>query len=308
MTRTDLNVLAVDDDMINLKLLKSMLLKSGHVKEVVEAKNGSDAIGILKSRDDIDLILLDIIMPVMGGIEMLKVVRADDSLQQLPIIVLTTDETKKGEVPPVAVPVTEKKESGHFYAGAGIVYNRVYSTGSGWFDDSVLTQDQTAGLTGIIGYEYNEYIGIEGRVSSAFWERDYSDATIWSIFLKPQYRFWENDRASDAYNDAYFTLYGLIGFGNSYVEGSSGDNYYSAWPDTIGKEIMSETGFQWGIGISYTFVEVDNGERKNTWSIFVDYTMTADDASINSRLYSYDPAYYDKLSTDGLTVGVLYTF
>ena len=97
MTRTDLVVLAVDDDMINLKLLKSMLLKSGHVKEVIEAKNGSDAIGALKSRDDIDLILLDIIMPIMGGIEMLKVVRADDNLRQLPIIVLTTDETKKAE-------------------------------------------------------------------------------------------------------------------------------------------------------------------------------------------------------------------
>ncbi len=97
MTQTDLVVLAVDDDMINLKLLKSMLMKSGNVKEVVEAMNGSDAIGILKSRDDIDLILLDIIMPVMGGLEMLKVVRADDNLRQLPIIVLTTDETKKNE-------------------------------------------------------------------------------------------------------------------------------------------------------------------------------------------------------------------
>jgi len=97
MTRTDLTVLAVDDDIINLKLLKSMLMKSGHVSEVIEAKNGSDAIGVLKSRDDVDLILLDIIMPVMGGIEMLKVVRADDNLKQLPIIVLTTDETKKGE-------------------------------------------------------------------------------------------------------------------------------------------------------------------------------------------------------------------
>lgn len=97
MTKTDLIVLAVDDDMINLKLLKSMLLKSGKVKEVIEAKNGSDAIGQLKSRSDIDLILLDIIMPVMGGIEMLKVVRADDNLKQLPIIVLTTDETKKSE-------------------------------------------------------------------------------------------------------------------------------------------------------------------------------------------------------------------
>ena len=97
MEKTDLIVLAVDDDLINLKLLKSMLMKSGNVKEVIEAKNGLDAIGVLKSRDDIDLILLDIIMPIMGGIDMLKVVRADDNLRQLPIIVLTTDETKKAE-------------------------------------------------------------------------------------------------------------------------------------------------------------------------------------------------------------------
>ena len=92
-----INVLTVDDDMINLKLLKSMLMKTGKVSEVIEAGNGSDAIGVLKSRNDIDLILLDIIMPVMNEIEMLKVVRADDNLRQLPIIVLTTDETKKGE-------------------------------------------------------------------------------------------------------------------------------------------------------------------------------------------------------------------
>ncbi len=92
-----LKVLAVDDDFINLKLLKTMLMKSSKVSEVVEAKNGADAIGILKSQNDIDIILLDIIMPVMGGIEMLKVVRADESLRQLPIVVLTTDETKKGE-------------------------------------------------------------------------------------------------------------------------------------------------------------------------------------------------------------------
>jgi len=97
MSKNNLVVLAVDDDLINLKLLRSMLMKSGRVTEVIEAKNGSDAIGELKARDDIDLILLDIIMPIMGGIEMLKVVRADDNLRQLPIIVLTTDETKKSE-------------------------------------------------------------------------------------------------------------------------------------------------------------------------------------------------------------------
>ena len=97
MQRNDLVVLAVDDDIINLKLLKSMLKKTGRVTEVIETKNGSDAIGVLKSRNDIDLILLDIIMPIMGGLEVLKVVRADDNLRQLPIIVLTTDETKKND-------------------------------------------------------------------------------------------------------------------------------------------------------------------------------------------------------------------
>ncbi len=97
MLRDDLVVLAVDDDMINLKLLKSMLKKSGKVQEVIEAKNGADAIDVLKGRNDIDLVLLDIIMPIMGGIDVLKVVRADDNLRQVPIIVLTTDETKKGE-------------------------------------------------------------------------------------------------------------------------------------------------------------------------------------------------------------------
>jgi CheY-like chemotaxis protein len=93
----NLKVLAVDDDMINLKLLKSMLMKTGYVREVVEAKNGADAIGELKKANDFDIVLLDIIMPVMGGIEMLRVLRADDSLVQPPVVVLTTDETKKAE-------------------------------------------------------------------------------------------------------------------------------------------------------------------------------------------------------------------
>jgi len=97
MQKSDLVVLAVDDDMINLKLLKSMLMKTGYVKEVIEAKDGADAIEKMKNRSDIDIVLLDIIMPIMNGIETLKVVRADNTLAQMPIIILTTDETKKAE-------------------------------------------------------------------------------------------------------------------------------------------------------------------------------------------------------------------
>jgi len=92
-----IKVLAVDDDMINLKLLKSMLMKTDFVSEVIEAKDGAQAIEILKAQSDIGLILLDIIMPIMNGIEVLKIVRADGHFKNIPIIVLTTDETKKAE-------------------------------------------------------------------------------------------------------------------------------------------------------------------------------------------------------------------
>ncbi len=97
MAPSHLKILAVDDDMINLKLLKSMLRKSDAIDEIIEASNGADALAVLKERSDIDLVLLDIIMPIMGGIEMLKVLRADESFKAIPVIVLTTDETKKGE-------------------------------------------------------------------------------------------------------------------------------------------------------------------------------------------------------------------
>lgn len=97
MEGNKIKILAVDDDFINLKLLKSMLLKNENVAEVIEAKNGVEAIGILRSRRDIDIILLDIIMPVMDGIETLKLIRDDKMLSTIPVIVLTTDETKKNE-------------------------------------------------------------------------------------------------------------------------------------------------------------------------------------------------------------------
>ena len=95
--KTDIVVLAVDDDMINIKLLKSMLLKDDKISEVVEASNGADAISMLKSRTDIDIVLLDIIMPVMNGMEALEVIREDEKFHNTPVIMLTTDETKKAE-------------------------------------------------------------------------------------------------------------------------------------------------------------------------------------------------------------------
>lgn len=92
-----IKVLAVDDDFINLKLLHSMLKKNTSIKEVVEAQNGLDALNILKEQQDIDLVLLDIKMPIMDGIEFLDNLQSIEELKTTPVIVLTTDETRKSE-------------------------------------------------------------------------------------------------------------------------------------------------------------------------------------------------------------------
>jgi putative two-component system response regulator len=97
MSNKTIRVLAVDDDMINRKLIRSMLMKTDNVSEVIEATNGMDALDILKKDTNIDIVLLDIIMPIMGGIDFLKVARADDTMKLIPIIVLTTDETIRAE-------------------------------------------------------------------------------------------------------------------------------------------------------------------------------------------------------------------
>jgi putative two-component system response regulator len=88
-------VLVVDDDMINRKLLRSMLMKNSNVDEILESQNGAEALEQLRLRDDINLILLDVIMPLMNGLEMLEIIRSDRQMDNIPIIILTTDETKK---------------------------------------------------------------------------------------------------------------------------------------------------------------------------------------------------------------------
>ncbi len=93
-----LKVLVVDDDFINRKLLQTLLKKNPSVTEIIEAENGSDALDKLKKDPTVNLILLDIMMPVVDGIEFLKIFRSDMSNAHIPVIVLSTDDTRKTEV------------------------------------------------------------------------------------------------------------------------------------------------------------------------------------------------------------------
>jgi HAMP domain-containing protein/signal transduction histidine kinase/DNA-binding response OmpR family regulator len=85
-------VLIVDDDMRNIFALSTVLEE--HEMVVVSTDNGPDAIKILQSQPDIDIVLMDIMMPVMDGMETMREIRKIPKLKSLPIIAVTAKAMK----------------------------------------------------------------------------------------------------------------------------------------------------------------------------------------------------------------------
>ena len=80
-------VLIVDDDARNIFALEAAL--QGYGMDVVTAESGLGGIEILHLRNDIDIVLMDIMMPEMDGYETIRRIRADDRIADIPIIALT---------------------------------------------------------------------------------------------------------------------------------------------------------------------------------------------------------------------------
>ena len=86
-------VLLVDDDVRNVYSLSHLLEQQGI--RILEAYNGKEAIKKLESEKGIDLVLMDVMMPEMDGIEAIRQIRKKDQLQDLPIIALTAKAMKE---------------------------------------------------------------------------------------------------------------------------------------------------------------------------------------------------------------------
>jgi CheY-like chemotaxis protein/two-component sensor histidine kinase len=86
------NVLVVDDDVRNIFSLTSMLEDHGMV--VRFAENGKQAIEQLRKDPNVDVVLMDVMMPEMDGYETTKAIRAMDRFKALPIIALTAKAMK----------------------------------------------------------------------------------------------------------------------------------------------------------------------------------------------------------------------
>lgn len=83
----DATVLVVDDIASNRFILVKHLNKQG-ISNIMQAENGREALELLQS-DDVDLVLLDVMMPEVDGFEVLEKMKADENLRHIPVIMIT---------------------------------------------------------------------------------------------------------------------------------------------------------------------------------------------------------------------------
>lgn len=89
-----MKVLLIEDDNIEIMKLERTLAKLQLAHKITVAKNGESALEQLRSKALPDIILLDLNMPKMSGIEFLSILKADETLKYLPTIILTTSENR----------------------------------------------------------------------------------------------------------------------------------------------------------------------------------------------------------------------
>jgi two-component system chemotaxis response regulator CheY len=96
MIDTNMRILIVDDFSTMRKIIRGIMKKLGFTN-LEEADDGSTALPKLKS-DNFDFVISDWNMPTMSGLELLKAVRSDDDLKELPFLMVTAEAKKENIV------------------------------------------------------------------------------------------------------------------------------------------------------------------------------------------------------------------
>jgi CheY-like chemotaxis protein len=105
MGDTVINILLVEDDEVDIMNIQRAFKKNKITNPLYIANNGLEALDLLRGRNGVTkitpipkIVLLDINMPKMGGIEFLKEIRKDDELKSLSVFIMTTSNEESDKI------------------------------------------------------------------------------------------------------------------------------------------------------------------------------------------------------------------
>ena len=91
-----MKILLIEDDMIEVMKLNRTISSLHLSHAIIEANNGEEALKILEDKNKLpDIILLDLNMPKLNGIEFLSILKNDADLKYIPTVILTTSNNQK---------------------------------------------------------------------------------------------------------------------------------------------------------------------------------------------------------------------
>ncbi len=181
-------ILVADDEEINRALLGSVLEKD---YEVIFAADGQETLEQIQAhRDILSLVLLDLKMPLIPGLEVLRRIKEDPGLQSIPVIVVTSDQTAEIESLSLgAIDFIPKP-----YPQAGVILARALRTIELSEDRDIISYTERDPLTGLYNREYFY------RYAEQF-DQHHKDLEMDAIVIDVNHFHIINERFGTAYGD-----------------------------------------------------------------------------------------------------------
>ena len=189
------HILIVEDEHVNQIILSTML---GEGYDLLYASDGIEALEQVKThKDDIALVMLDLQMPQMSGMEVLKVMKEEDELKGIPVIVMTADQTAEVDCLKIgAIDFIPKP-----YPSAEIIQARVTRCIELTEKRSIIQSTERDSLTNLLNLDYFlRYVRM--------YDQHYHDMPMDAIVLDVNHFHMLNERYGKQYGDSVLARIG----------------------------------------------------------------------------------------------------